>query len=148
MLRPARKVMPSLVRARWGAVQRQVRRAGSHPTPAQLHRIRIKAKQLRYAAEAATPVSGKPARRMASAAKRVQTVLGQHHDAVGAEAWLQSKWGGRAGETPASSASTLAFDAGVLAADARRRQHEARLQWYRASATLRNPKLRRRLSKT
>src|SRR6185437_7242559 len=118
--RPARKVMPPLVRGRWRAVRRRVRRSGSHPAPAQLHRIRIKAKQLRYAAEAATPVVGKPARRMASAAERVQTVLGQHHDAVAAEDWLRSEWRDQAAGTgPRIAVPTLSFEAGLHVGDAR-----------------------------
>ena len=91
-VRPAAQVLPSLVAARWRAVRRAVKRAGRHPSPSQLHRIRIKSKQLRYAAEAATPVIGKAARRTASAAEHVQTVLGEHHDAVAAEAWLRDEW--------------------------------------------------------
>ena len=90
--RSAAHVLPLLVAERWRGVRRQVRRAGSDPTPAQLHRIRIKSKQLRYAAEAATPIIGAPARRTASAAERVQTVLGEHHDAVAAEEWLREQW--------------------------------------------------------
>ena len=54
--RAADDVLPALVAARWRAVRgRQVRRAGPTLPPEQLHRIRIKAKQLRYAAEAAVP---------------------------------------------------------------------------------------------
>ena len=147
--RPARKVMPPLVRGCWRAVRRQVRRSGSHPTPAQLHRIRIKAKQLRYAAEAATPVFGKPARRTASAAERVQTVLGQHHDAVAAEEWLRSEW---RDEAPASGAPiavpALSFEAGLHVADARRRRRKAERHWPRAWATLRQSKRRRWLHET
>ena len=62
----ASKVLPSLVGARWHALRRQVRKAGHHPSDERLHRIRIKSKQLRYAAEAATPVMGKAARRTAT----------------------------------------------------------------------------------
>ncbi len=56
--------------ARWHALRRQVRKSGHDPSDERLHRIRIKAKQLRYAAEAATPVMGKAARRTAKICRR------------------------------------------------------------------------------
>jgi CHAD domain-containing protein len=40
------------------------------------------AKRLRYACEAVTPVSGKPAAHLASAAERLQETLGDHQDSV------------------------------------------------------------------
>nr|MBF6557544.1 CYTH and CHAD domain-containing protein [Acidimicrobiales bacterium] len=73
--RPARKVLPRLVGQRWRALRREVRRAGPDPSDRALHRIRIRAKELRYAAESATPVIGEPARRTAMAAENVQNVL-------------------------------------------------------------------------
>ncbi|GAA0283090.1 CYTH and CHAD domain-containing protein [Streptomyces polychromogenes] len=47
-----------------------------------LHEARKAAKRARYAAETAAPALGKPARRLAKAAKKVQTLLGEHRDAV------------------------------------------------------------------
>jgi CHAD domain-containing protein len=146
--RLAGDVLPSLVAARWRAVRRQVSRAAQHPTPAQLHRIRIKTKRLRYAAEAAIPVIGKPAQRTASAAERVQTVLGQHHDAVTAEAWLRGEWSGdaRTGTGPIASPTaspTVSFEAGRLVAEARRRQRKSRRRWIEAWAKLSDTKRRR-----
>lgn len=137
-------VLPSLVAARWRAVRRQVRRAGSHPSPPQLHRIRIKSKQLRYAAEAATPAIGKPARRTASAAEHVQTVLGKHHDAVSAEEWLRDEWTGDPSTgAHAVMSPAVSFEVGRLVAEARQRQRKARRQWKAGWARLRNPKRRR-----
>ncbi len=95
--------------------------AGSAPTDQQLHQIRIAAKRLRYAAEAAEPVVGKRARRVASAAERLQTQLGDHHDAVVAEAWLRDRAKG--------ASSKVAFSAGVLAAEQMRRQARYRQGW-------------------
>ncbi len=86
---PARKVLPGLILRRWRALRRTVRSGGRHPTDGQLHRVRIRAKQLRYAAETAAPVVGEPARRLAAAAEDLQTVLGEHHDSVAAELWLR-----------------------------------------------------------
>jgi CHAD domain-containing protein len=51
-----------------------------------LHDTRKAAKRVRYAAEAARPALGKPARRFAKRMKAVQSALGDHHDAVRARA--------------------------------------------------------------
>ena len=145
--RPATDILPSLVGARWRAVRRQVRRAGRHPSDTQLHQIRIKSKQLRYAAEAATPVIGKPARRTASAAEDVQTVLGEHHDAVAAEAWLRDEWVDQARITSSATMSpAVCFEVGRLVAEAHYRQEESAEQWIDAWAELRKPKRLRWLS--
>ncbi|PWI42854.1 CYTH and CHAD domain-containing protein [Streptomyces sp. ICBB 8177] len=47
-----------------------------------LHATRRAAKHLRYAAETARPVVGKPARKLAKRAKAVQKLLGEHQDSV------------------------------------------------------------------
>ncbi len=47
-----------------------------------LHQARKAAKRTRYAAEAARPAAGRPARRFAKQIKKVQTVLGDHQDSV------------------------------------------------------------------
>ena len=70
------------------ALRRKVRKLSHHPSNEQLHRIRIRSKHLRYAAEAATPAIGKSARRTAQKAEHLQNILGKHHDAVAAESWL------------------------------------------------------------
>jgi CHAD domain-containing protein len=145
---PAAAVLPQLVASRWRAVRRQVRRAGRHPSGAQLHRIRIKSKQLRYAAELATPVIGKPARRTASAAERVQTVLGQHHDAIAAEAWLRNEWTDDSARPAPASSPALAFEAGRLVAEAQQRQRRAEGHWWHAWAKLHEPKRRKWLPRS
>jgi CHAD domain-containing protein len=104
---PATDVVPALVARRWKALRRQVNKGGHHPSDRQLHQTRIKAKHLRYAAEGVTPVFGTPAARVASAAERIQTVLGRHHDAVEAKAWLE--------ESAERISPSCAFEAGRLA---------------------------------
>lgn len=54
---------------------------GPNPTDEDLHRVRIKAKRTRYAAE----LAGKPLTKLAEAAKRLQDEIGLHQDAVVAE---------------------------------------------------------------
>ena len=135
----ASRVLPALVGARWRALRRQVRKSGHHPSDERLHRIRIKAKQLRYAAEAATPVMGKAARRTARAAEDLQTLLGEHHDAVTAESWLRER--SEDGVSPAA-----AFEAGRMAAEQQRLQRKLRHGWRRTWAPLAKPRRRRWMS--
>ena len=135
----ASEVLPSLVGARWHALRRQIRKSGHDPSDERLHRIRIKSKQLRYAAEAATPVIGKAARRTARAAEDLQTLLGEHHDAVTAESWLRER--AEAGVSPAG-----AFEAGRMAAGQQRLQGKLRHRWRRTWAPLAQPKRRRWMS--
>jgi CHAD domain-containing protein len=120
----ARRALPRLLGPHWRKLRRRVRKAGSTPSDAQLHRIRIASKQLRYGAELAEPVLGKTARRTARRAEDIQTILGDHHDSVTAVEWLE--------QIPADSTTGASFVAGGKATDARRRQLESRQQWEHA----------------
>jgi CHAD domain-containing protein len=133
----AEKVLPGLVRRRWRALRRTVRSAGRHPTDDQLHKVRIRAKQLRYAAETATPVIGGAGRRLAAAAEELQTVLGEHHDSVAAEGWLRNQ--------ALSATRSAAFSAGILVAGERRRQRKLRRTWRAQWDRLDSRRLRRSL---
>jgi CHAD domain-containing protein len=86
--RPARDVMPKLVRKRWRRLDRAIGRLDRHPAPAELHAVRILAKRVRYATEAVAPAVGKQARRFAKDAARIQDALGELNDAAVAGAWL------------------------------------------------------------
>ena len=55
-----------------------------------LHDLRIASKRARYAAELAASGEGRRARRIAKRAAALQTILGEHQDAVVAEERLQS----------------------------------------------------------
>lgn len=127
--KPARDALPELVRKPWNHLKKEVDSVDADPADEVLHQVRIRAKRARYAAEAAAPVIGKPARAFAKAVADLQTVLGDHQDAVVAEEWLRRE-GGR------SRAAALV--AGQLIA---RQQHEAAAtrelwpsMWKRASA--------------
>ena len=135
---PARRVLPSLVRRQLRVLRRAVRSAGDHPSDTQLHKIRIRAKQLRYAGETAAPVLGKAARRVASGAEELQTVLGEHHDSVTAEQWLRHQALG--------GTRSAAFSAGVLVAGERRKQRKLRRTWRPVWARLDRKAVRRSLS--
>ena len=56
--------------------------SGSPAADAALHEVRKSAKRLRYAAEAAAPIFGKRATKVARAAEEIQETLGDHHDSV------------------------------------------------------------------
>jgi CHAD domain-containing protein len=79
----------ALVGRPWRRLRHAVRRLPSEPSDADLHRVRIRAKQLRYSAESAAPVIGVAAERLARAAEALQTELGEFHDAVVAEEALR-----------------------------------------------------------
>ena len=121
---PARRALPPLVQKGLRALRRKVKHAGRHPSDLELHRIRIAAKQVRYAVDMATPVIGEPARLTAAAAWQLQTVLGNHQDAVMAVRWLRRQ--GLAGSSAAG------FAAGLLTAQQCRRQEKLRRQWRSA----------------
>ncbi|MFI5862614.1 CHAD domain-containing protein [Streptomyces sp. NPDC051546] len=92
-----------------------------------LHEARKAAKRARYAAEAAVPALGKPARKLAKAVKAVQTLLGDHQDGVVAREAL------RALGVQAAGARESAFTWGVLYAReealAERRERELPEVW-------------------
>jgi CHAD domain-containing protein len=64
----------------YGRLRKAAKRLGDEPKDQELHRVRIRAKRARYAAEA---VGGES--RFVARAKDVQDVLGEHQDAVVAE---------------------------------------------------------------
>lgn len=97
----------SLAAKRWRRLRAYVSSMGDAPTDEQLHRVRILAKRVRYAADASVPVAGAAAAASAAAVAALQTVLGEHHDAVVTREWLRHQ---------ADATASLAFAAGQLAA--------------------------------
>jgi CHAD domain-containing protein len=83
---PASEVVPAAVDRMRRRVRRRMRHAQSIPPgsdrDAALHEARKAAKDARYSAEAASLGFGRPARQFASRMKKIQTVLGDHHDTV------------------------------------------------------------------
>jgi CHAD domain-containing protein len=71
-------------------LRRAARALDDEPSDAELHAIRIRAKRARYSAElVAVADSGKPLARYLDALKTLQDVIGEHQDAVVAEAELR-----------------------------------------------------------
>ncbi|MFE6417809.1 CYTH and CHAD domain-containing protein [Streptomyces rochei] len=105
-----------------------------------LHQARKAAKKVRYAAEVARPVLGKPVKRLGKRAKAVQRLLGDHQDAVVAQEALREL------AVAAHAAGETAFTWGVLhgqeRARARAREEELPAVWREAS----DPALRTHLA--
>jgi CHAD domain-containing protein len=84
--RPAGDVLPREVRRAYRATARRMdraRQAADGPgRDTALHQARKAAKRARYAGELAQPVFGRPAKRFTGRVKGVQSLLGDHHDAV------------------------------------------------------------------
>jgi CHAD domain-containing protein len=89
------------------------------PTDAELHVVRIKAKRARYAAELVVAEVGRPAERFVDRVKELQDILGEHQDAVVAEARLREL----ARETPGRR---IGFVAGLLVERQHLRREAAR----------------------
>jgi CHAD domain-containing protein len=78
-------------------LRREVRKLSKNSSDAALHATRIRGKRARYAAELAELTVGKPARGFVRRAKAFQDVVGEHQDAVVAEAKIRdllAKFGG------------------------------------------------------
>ena len=90
---PEQKIVPELVKTEWKRLRQAVRTAVRTPVGVghdqALHEVRKSAKRLRYAAETATPLHRKRATRIADAAERIQTILGDHQDSVLAQGLLR-----------------------------------------------------------
>ena len=119
---PAVDVVPTMLEDAWSKLRRTVRSRTRPAADRELHRIRIKAKRLRYAAEAVAPVAGKRALRFAKRVARLQAVLGEHHDAVNAVRQLGEQ----------SSRGDAPFVAGQLAALERLAACAAHARWRAA----------------
>ena len=84
--RPARRELTKNVRRAYRRLRRRMADVDEQPAgdarDQALHEARKAAKRLRYAAEAAEPAVGKPAKRLRKRLKPMQSVLGDHQDAV------------------------------------------------------------------
>ena len=128
-----REALLELVRAPFDWLMQTTLELSTEPADADLHRIRIRAKRVRYAAEAVAPVIGKKAIRFAAAAADLQDTLGELQDAAVAHAWLNQA----AREHPA-----VAFTAGQLAGFELIRADLARRGWGKPWRKLSRDKLR------
>ncbi|MEV0452302.1 CYTH and CHAD domain-containing protein [Streptomyces sp. NPDC050600] len=124
-----------------GRVEHALALAPGHERDLALHAARKAAKRTRYAADAARPVLGKPAKRLAKRVKAVQSLLGEHQDSVVARAALREIAG------QAHTAGETTFTWGLLygreEAAAAAGERELPGLWERASA----PRIRASLTR-
>ncbi len=113
----------------WRKLRQEVRSLDDPPKDEALHEVRIRAKRVRYAAEAVAPVLGRRATRFARAAAELQEILGEHHDAVVMGQLLRERGIGAPAE--------VAFAAGELAGLERAAADRARGDWPAAWKRLR-----------
>jgi CHAD domain-containing protein len=113
--------------AEYQRLRRSARRLGKDATDQQLHRVRIRAKRARYAAEAVGDEDRFVARAMA-----LQDVLGEHQDAVIAEQRIRELLG------QVHGTGRTALVAGRLVERQRARRAAARAAWPKAWKRLRN----------
>jgi CHAD domain-containing protein len=126
--------LPDFVRTPWRKLRKAADAIGIEQSPdPELHQVRIRAKRVRYAAEAVAEALGKDARRFAEAAESVQDLLGEHQDAIVAAEWLRRQAGSGVG----------AFVAGELVAMERESAQETRDAFPRVWRKARRKKLRR-----
>jgi CHAD domain-containing protein len=88
--RSARPDAETIAAAEFAKLRKAVRKLERNPSDEALHRVRIKGKRARYAAELAQPGSGKRVAKFIQAAKDFQDVTGEHQDAVVAIEKLQA----------------------------------------------------------
>jgi len=130
---PASEVLPMLAAGPWRKLRKAVKDLGPDSPDAELHAARIAAKRARYAAEAVAATGSSEAAAFAKAAAALQTVLGEHQDAVTAQAWLRA----------AGATGRRAFAAGQLSALELAAATKARTEWPRVWKTLKAKRLRR-----
>jgi CHAD domain-containing protein len=83
-----RRAVERLTRKPWKRLRRAVDALTDEPSDPELHEVRKRAKQARYAYEATAPIIGQAAGRLAKELAGLQDVLGAHQDAVVATEWL------------------------------------------------------------
>jgi CHAD domain-containing protein len=132
---------PRLVARSWRKVLARYARAERlHEGPERddaLHSTRKAAKRARYTAEAAAPVIGKPADKLAKQAERLQETLGRRHDAIVAQERL-AEIASRP-DLPGADAFTVGMLAGTERCEAAAALRDLPSTWKKAS----NPKLLR-----
>jgi CHAD domain-containing protein len=119
-----------LARRPWKQLRRDYVALRDDPPDAALHAVRIRAKRARYAVEAvAGAIDSDEPRRFAAALTGLQDVLGDHQDAVVAEAWLRA----RIATANPVEAYAVGMLGGLLRADALTATAALPRAWHRAS---------------
>jgi CHAD domain-containing protein len=120
---PSDVSLHEIAAAEFRKLRKAVRALPEHSSDEELHRVRIKVKRARYAAELAETTIGRQASRFIQRSKDLQDILGMHQDAVVAEGRVRSYLDG-------SQSRVAAFAAGRMV----ERQHQRKLQARRQFA--------------
>jgi CHAD domain-containing protein len=115
-------VLPTMVRRAWHDLRGAARTARKKPTDENLHKLRIRLKDLRYGCETVALAEGGLARKTARAAERLQGQLGELQDARFSIDWLRDLGG---------SHPELSEPVEALVAVQREAAAEARTGWKR-----------------
>ena len=118
-----------VARKEFRRLAKSVDRLGKRPSDAAVHRLRIRLKRARYAAELASP-HGAAERRFIDDAKSLQDLLGEYQDAIVAEERLRTS-------TVVDDPTATAFAAGRIAERQAARRLRVRQQLPRAWKRLR-----------
>jgi CHAD domain-containing protein len=79
-----------LARREFKKLRRAAAALDAHPSDDEVHKVRVRAKRARYAAEVAEETAGKPATRFIKKTKRLQDIAGELQDAAVAEERLRA----------------------------------------------------------
>lgn len=115
------EAVTGLVNRRWDRFRTRVERLGPDPSNDELHSLRIQAKKVRYAADAAVPLAGEGAKRFSKDIADLQSTLGDHHDSAVAAQWCRRV----EGSGPVSAAAAARH----CVADEREYQAAKRREW-------------------
>jgi CHAD domain-containing protein len=121
---------PELTRPLIRAVQRAGRGVDESSPEPDLHRLRVRAKRLRYALEVFEELAGDRTATLTKRLTRFQRLAGDHHDAVTQSAWLRAEMGVFAGDAEALVAVGAIIEA--LRRRARRTAREVPRRWRHA----------------
>ena len=138
---PALAAAPQLIRRQMKRVRKGGRALSHASSDADLHALRIRCKRLRYAGEFFTDLYGPAAARYALRVREVQTILGDHQDAVVAQGLLDEF--ARTIRAPRNELSALHLAFGQLIGLEARRAAEKRSEFFAAWKKFARRKVRR-----
>ena len=104
-------VIPDLIHKRFGKLRKCARRLNPQSSLREYHKVRIRAKKLRYALEIVAPAYAKAAQDMLRALHKLQNRLGDQHDAGAVAEYLRQL----AAHPPASFTAATLFAMGRMA---------------------------------
>ena len=87
--KPAGELLPAMLHRAWHDLRGAARAARKEKSDANLHKLRIRLKDLRYGCETVALVEGGPAKKTARAAESLQSKLGDLHDACYSIDWFE-----------------------------------------------------------